>query len=274
MRCFLRFVPLVVLIAFGWHKQLSSTFASEATEVITNFERRDGFGAQFQTIIACVIYAELTNKKYVYSPFKMMEHNYDNDPDFIAKKEWLINFIDNFEMNDGHAHMPNVNLIYFFEANLDKCVASSALQNIKMIFRANKTRANYFNNENLNIVIHMRRPNSHDSRLGGVDTPDKVFLDIIDKLRMIYFDKKPLFHLHTQGNSEQFKAFEAPDIIFHINKSTEDAFTSMVLADVLVTSASSLSYTAGILSDGVVYYMPFWHAKLPGWISIDSLLVQ
>lgn len=274
MRCLLRPVPLVVLMAFGWHKQLSSAFGSEATEVITNFERQDGFGAQFQTIIACVIYAELTNKKYVYSPFKMMEHNYDNDPDFIAKKEWLINFINNFEMNDGHAHMPNVNLIYFFEANLDKCVASSALQNIKRIFRANKTRTNYFNNENLNIVIHMRRPNSHDSRLGGVDTPDKVFLDIIDKLRMIYFDKKPLFHLHTQGNSEQFKAFEAPDIIFHINESTEDAFTSMVLADVLVTSASSLSYTAGILSDGVVYYMPFWHVRLPSWISIDSLLGQ
>ena len=53
---------------------------------ITNPERTDGFGAQFQTIIASAIYAELNNIPYIYTPFKMMEHNYDNDPEFLPKK--------------------------------------------------------------------------------------------------------------------------------------------------------------------------------------------
>ena len=50
-----------------------------------------------------------------------------------------------------------------------------------------------------------------------------------------------------------------------INESIEDTFTSLVLADVLVISKSSYSYIAGILSEGIVYYQPFWHSPLPNW---------
>jgi hypothetical protein len=45
----------------------------------------------------------------------------------------------------------------------------------------------------------------------------------------------------------------------------------MVLADILVTGASSFSYTAGLLSEGIVYYIPFWHAPLPHWTPVDVL---
>ena len=62
------------------------------------------------------------------------------------------------------------------------------------------------------------------------------------------------------------------DIILHLNESVEDTFTAMVLADILVTSRSSFSYTAAILSEGIVYYMPFWHPPLPGWISVNEIL--
>ena len=229
---------------------------------VTNPKRSDGFGAQFQTIIASVIYAELTGQEYVYTPFKQMEHNYDHDPGYMEKKEWLINFIGNFEIKG---------LIDFFEANLLKCANSDALRKIKSIFRANKARDNYFNNENLNIVVHMRRPNSHDSRTGGTDTPEATFLTIIEKLRVVYGSEDPLFHIHSQGNIENFKAFNAPDIVLHLNESVEDSFCAMVLADVLVAGASSFSYTAGILAEGTVYYTPFWHEPLPHWISIETL---
>jgi hypothetical protein len=45
------------------------------SEIISNPCRTDGFGAQYQTIIYSVIYAELNNKEFRYSPFKKMEHN-------------------------------------------------------------------------------------------------------------------------------------------------------------------------------------------------------
>jgi len=73
---------------------------------VTNSRRKDGFGAQFQEVIAAVIYAEIQNKKFVYTPFKLMEHNYDNDPDFIAKKERLINFMTHFEVNTDPSLAP------------------------------------------------------------------------------------------------------------------------------------------------------------------------
>jgi hypothetical protein len=69
-------------------------------EVITNMKGIDGFGGQMLHIIITVVYAELHNKKFCYRPFEIMEHNYDNDPNFIARKEWLLNFIGNFETID------------------------------------------------------------------------------------------------------------------------------------------------------------------------------
>jgi hypothetical protein len=203
-----------------------------------------------------------------------MEHNYYKDPNFLAKKEQFINFIGNFEVNQGHHEVTSMapsQFIQFFEANLARCVKSLSLQKIKTIFRSNKNVCNYFNPEQFNIAVHIRRLNSHDSRIEGTDTADAIFLNTIHQLRIRYADKKPLFHIYSQGNKENFKAFQGEDVRMHLNETVEDSFAAMVFADVLVTAASSLSYTAGILSDGVIYYVPFWHSPLPHWISVETL---
>ena len=282
MRTILPYLYLFFIITLGLHKYIECATTPE--EVITNPQQREtnpkrgeGFGSQFQTIISSVVYAELNNKKYAYTPFLMMAHNYNNSPDFTSKKELFINFIDNFETIDtinkeNYRINSGVNYKAFFDANVIKCTNSHALKKIKRIFRANKKIDNYFNNENLNIVIHIRRPNPHDNRILGADTPDTVFFNIINRLRLVYSSKNPLFHLFSQGNSEDFKAFNVQDTVLHINESIEDTFLAMVLADVLVTGASSFSYTAGLLSEGTVYYIPFWHTPLPHWITVDSLL--
>jgi len=243
-----------------------------AKQIITNPRRSDGFGGQFQTIIYSVIYAELNNADYVYTPFSQMEHNYDNDSDFIAKKEWLINFIDNFEINKDNAIFPTTYFVTnFFEQNLNACYHSLALQKIKTIFKTNKKRDMYFDGTRFNIVVHLRRHNAHDCRIDGTDTPNSTYLEIINKLRKVYENKNPIFHIHSQGN-ENFEEFNASDIIFYLDTTVEDSFISMVFADVLVTSRSSFSYTAGIISEGTVYYMPFWHPPMPNWISIPEFL--
>lgn len=246
-----------------------------AEEVITNPKQSDGFGSQFQTIIASVIYAELHNKKYVYTPFEIMEHNYDRDPDFITKKEWLINFIDNFEgidSNNNYIINAKSNCKEFFDKNVSICAQSLALQKIKNIFRANKNVHHYFTHEHLNIAIHIRRPNTHDNRILGTDTPDMLFLTIMHQLRIMYAHEQPLFHIYSQGSASNFQPFIAQDTVLHLNGSVEDTFCAMVFADILVTGASSFSYTAALLSEGRVYYIPFWHAPLPHWISVDMLV--
>lgn len=248
---------------------------SRTDEIITNPIRSDGFGAQFQSIIMYAIYAELNNKQYVYTPFDTIEHNYSNDVDFIRKKEWLINFVDNFEVNRDRTIIPmkyNSEYLKFFEANPIAVANSDMLKKIKAIFRANKNTDDYFNNQNLNIAVHMRRPNPHDSRILWADTPEDVFFDIIEKLRHMYASHNPLFHLYSQGDRNNFKKFNAQDIILHIDESIEETFISMVLADVLVVGTSSFSYSAGFLSEGVIYYMPWWHVPLPHWISVEKIL--
>ena len=243
-------------------------------EIVTNPFRIDGFGAQFQTIIYSAIFAELNDLEFQYTPFKAMEHNYNNDPTFIQKKENFINFIGNFKINRDPSLQTKSSVeevIAFFESHLSQAANSATLKKIKALFRANKNRTNYFDDEHFHIAVHVRRHNAHDSRIAGTDTPDKVHLETIAYLRDVYATEKALFHIYSQGNLETFKKiYTGDDIIFHINESVESTFASMVLADALVTTASSLSYTAGILSEGAIYYIPFWHPPLPSWISLPA----
>ena len=55
------------------------------------------------------------------------------------------------------------------------------------------------------------------------------------------------------------------DTTLHINEDITTTFTGMVASNILITSRSSLSYLAGLLTDGVVYYQPFWHPPKKDW---------
>jgi hypothetical protein len=57
----------------------------------------------------------------------------------------------------------------------------------------------------------------------------------------------------------------------HLDESVEAAFSGLVFADALITSASSFSYVAAMLTDGVVYYKKFWHKPSMKWIIGDNL---
>jgi len=244
--------------------------SAAAEEVITNFCGSDGFGSQFQDIVSAVIFAEFNNKKFVYTPFKSMEHNYDNDPYFLIKKEWLINFIDNFELNTCGVQP----IVQWYRHHFDRHVVayskSEALKKIKKIFRANKPK-NWFDPDYFHVAVHIRRSNPHDCRVEGTTTPVHSYAQALDTLRIRFHDENLLFHIYSQGNSRDFRELAAPDVILHLNESIETTFISLVLADALIIGTSSMSHVAGWLSDGVVFYTPFWHPPLPHWTSIDTL---
>ena len=54
--------------------------------------------------------------------------------------------------------------------------------------------------------------------------------------------------------------------MLHLNDDVDNSFIGMVAADILVTSPSSLSYVAALISDGEIWYKPFWHPPLKHWI--------
>lgn len=240
--------------------------------VITNPRRWDGFGAQFLHVIDTALYAEVSGFKFLYTPFSAMEHNYDNDTDFLVKKECLINFMNNFEINlDANTPTPN-DVMSFFNHYVDECLNTDMYKKIKRIFRENKDFKLYYDAQRFNIAVHIRRPNPHDNRVDGTDTPDDFYINIIDKLREYYGDKNPLFHIYSQGPAENFDRYVADDIVLYLDTTIEYTFTAMVLADVLVMSRSDFSYAAAILSNGIVYYVPYGgHVSLPHWKLATSL---
>ena len=67
-----------------------------------------------------------------------------------------------------------------------------------------------------------------------------------------------------------FDAYKKYDPVLHLNENLLPTFTGMVASDVLVMSASSMSFAAGLLSDGTVYYHPFWHKPVDTWISDEK----
>ncbi len=250
---------------------IQSSIYANSGKIVTNSPRWDGFGSQFLCLIGSVINAELHNCIFEYTPFTKMEHNYTNDPKYLEKKEWLINFIGNFTI--AKPNTPYAQCNYHHEKNGGKVISESkSLKKIKKIFQSNKDIKNYLDTERFNIAVHVRRPNSHDNRLDGADTPDHTFLEIIAALRRKYKDKNPLFLIFSQGKNTQFKQYETNDTILRLNESIEDTFTSMVFADVLVAARSAMSYVAGLLSEGTVYYIPFSCKPLPHWILAFDLL--
>jgi len=248
---------------------------NKCSTFVTNINVQDGFGSQFQNIIASVFYAEANNVPFFYTPFTSMEHNYHNDPDFLQKKEHLINFLGNFELStDVKCDLKINSAKDFMDKNIQLFESSNTIRKIKEIFRSNKNREDFFSSEQFHIAVHIRRPNPHDSRIEGTNMADELFLEIINSLRNVYKEKKPIFHIFSQGNLDQFNAFIQPDIKLHLNDDIEFTFSAMVLADALVTSPSSLSYTAALISNGDIYYSPFWHSPLSSWVSNEELLLN
>ena len=236
-------------------------------------ERCDGFGAQFQTMIYCILIAENSGKKYIHTPIKSMEHNYENDPNFLLNVDNFMNLKNNYDCIENPYDVKKCEilstryLIDLFESNINFYLNSDSLKNIKNVFWMNKNR-NFFNNNKINIAVHIRRPNIHDTRIEGADTPMEYYFNIINTIKEKYInnDKSLLFHIYSQNDISDYDNFDKTNIQFHLNENMFDSFIGMVAADILVTSRSSLSYTAAILSDGEIYYTPFWHPPGEKWI--------
>lgn len=235
-------------------------------------ERTDGFGAQFQTMICSILILENSENQYIHTPIKSMEHNYDNDTEFISKVENCMNLI-NYnkslyinDINDIHA-LSICFIINTFDSNINTYLNPDyqPLKNIKKCFWENKNK-NFFNNNKLNVSVHIRRPNSNDDRIDGADTSLSYYFNIINIIKQKYHDKDLLFHIYSQNEINDYNDFDKTNLVFHLNENLFDTFIGLVAADILITSRSSFSYSASILSDGEIYYQPFWHPPGDKWI--------
>jgi hypothetical protein len=99
--------------------------------------------------------------------------------------------------------------------------------------------------------------------------PLEYHIKVMHKIYNDNLTKNIKFHIYSQGNIENFQEIvnlTEYNIEFHLNEFVLDTFNAMIFADVLATSKSSFSYVAALLSNGIIYYTPFWHRPLAHWI--------
>jgi hypothetical protein len=242
----------------------------------TTIDRDDGFGGQFQGFIWAIVIYETANYIYVHKPITNMAHNYNNINDFINNMEDLMNIRNNYicinslsdeEKNNLNKH-PIYDLRITFDSNVNYYLESSSFKNLKTNFWKNKEK-DFFKNNKMNVAVHVRRPNTHDNRIEGADTPDSYYLNLINFIRNKYKNNSTslMFHIYSQGIEENFNDYKNNDTLLHINEDLCNTFLGLVSADILVTSASSLSYSAALLSYGEIYYKQFWHPPSKEWIN-------
>lgn len=243
------------------------------TNSYTTIAAYDGFGAQYNRIIQTYIVCKMNNNDFLYTPIKCLDHNYNRDPNFVNDIENFINLKNNIPNNTnlvakeiGYTEV----IQEFFEKNIDEYCESKYMRFIKDCFWENKDR-DFFSNGKINVAVHIRRGNICDNGQAGdrITTPNGYYLNIMNKIRREYNNNNLLFHIYSQGNLNNFTEFKSDDVIFYLNDDVMKSFMGMVSADILVISPSALSYVAGLISDGTVYYKPFWHKPLKNWIIQD-----
>jgi hypothetical protein len=229
----------------------------------------DGFGAQYQKIIQTYILCKHNKLEFAYKPFIFVEHNYNNDTEYVNKLEKLINLKDNvINANDSTELDYNIHIRHQFEANIDFFCESEHMKFIQQCFWKNKDR-HFYKNDKINVAVHIRKENSHDNGLAGerATTPNSYYLNVMNQIRKKYGNV--LFHIYSQGKMTDFQQLIGSDVLFYLNHDIIKTFIGMVAANVLVISPSSFSYVAGLISDGVVYYKPFWHKPRRNWICVN-----
>lgn len=271
----------------------------------------DGFGAQFQRFIWTCIYAEeCEDATFIYRTPTKIAHNYNDDPQFIAKLETLMN-MKPYYTNYADVTAQNAKLIEagrneqvieiltphfydifnYIEKNIDACMKSKSMARIKEHYWRNKDRPNerariYRTDADgdgdgggytHHLAAHIRRPNCDDTRPnGGEEYTNAYYARSFLTIREKYPNKRIQFHVYSQGTDDKFADLLTHDIIgrdiiLHLNESNEDTYLGMTLADILVTSASSYSYSAAFFCDGDIYYTKFWHTPCSWWNQLEKL---
>ena len=255
----------------------------------TTAPRTDGFGAQFQNIIADILYTyNNTNHTYVFPNIASFEHNYTNDSGFTERLVRYMNMRSHFPLpaivSPREVKQFSHTTTYpFVEANLGRLLKSQTMKDMMAMFYEGKTTP--FDTQYYNVAVQIRRFNNVDTRMAGADTPHSYYLGLMNHIRATRTatatDKRPLrFHIYSQTTSTDTESvFKETycgndDTELHLNGDVLPTFHGMVFADALICSGSSFSYCAAFLSNGVVYYKRFWHRPADFWLIGDNILTR
>ena len=272
-------------------------------QYVSTLPRLDGFGAQFQNIIFDILFTHVMTPamQYVFPSnviHMKFEHNYGNDPTFSDRLIRLMNLNTHFNFKTETATTTatatatatatttvkrsvtfynGVKNYAFCETNLTRLLETTGFKSMQQLFFEGKRTPH--DAEFYNVAVHVRKYSASDMRIHRrMNEPTSYYVNVMRFITAGYKGTKPIrFHIYSQGNVVEFAEFAAfannakVEVVMHLDESVEDTFNGLVFADALVTSASSFSYVAAILTHGTVFYKKFWHKPSMKWIVGDDL---
>lgn len=117
------------------------------------------------------------------------------------------------------------------------------------------------------IVVHLRR-GSDETASVRFET-NEVLISNLKMLRSKYPKKN--IRIYTNDAPDLAEGELPQGVVVDDYTRPFAAVSHMAQAQVLLMAKSSLSYVAGLVSSGEVYYPNFWHPPMQDWIGLDEL---
>jgi hypothetical protein len=226
-----------------------------------------GFGAQYQSMMSGLAFADHNNYLYLHTPFTGIEHNLDVDKvnKFIGmnndelEKNGLMPRGGDEIISKGHApevHFAEKPSIYYTDKVLKK---------LRDFYHSTEKPQI----EPLDIAVHIRRGDVNPG-LANRYTNNDMYKKLIPILKNEYPGKK--ITIVSQGKLEDFNDLGLEKEGYMLNTDFYDTFHNLVCAKVLIVAKSSYSYSAALLNANTVYCPDFWHKPLDHWKSIETVI--
>ena len=250
------FFLLGLLIIITYQKNTEKL--SNKKKIYSIHGKTDGFGAQYQAILSGIAWADYKNYNYLHIPFSRVGHLQNKNELNELKKFIGIPYSKNIKSDIIQKYSKEVH----YSNNPDKYYTPMVLQKIRNFYYSTD-KPKIKNNDY--IAIHIRRGDV-TKKSPRRYTDNKYYEKIIKFLKEKYPNKT--IKIFSQGNKNDFKEI-SNSCIFELNKDLQYTFHSMVVAKVLVTAKSTLSYSAALLNKNTIYYINFSHKPLKSWHIIN-----
>jgi hypothetical protein len=245
--------------------------------------RTDGFGAQFQAMLAVLIAARIHGYAFVFSDIIDMDHG---SPAHEIQ-DLLYGFKEAFPSTGGkpwalHMLGPEDALVprglastaddVHYGPNPDAYYTPTFRREARALYMSGAARLRLRARPDV-IAVHVRRGDV-DQRPATIHrfVETDVYVRIIKSL-LSRFERD--VHVLSEGRAEDFAQLSAIDprrVLLRLNENFASAHYGMVTAWLLVTARSSFSYSAALLRTGPVFYLPFWHPPLKSWRDVGEAL--
>jgi len=279
-------------------------------KVVVTSQGQDGFGQEVMNRLLARAAALQRGYLYVHTPFTVLDHVQGNEAAMetfanlgadevdirTIQEDYVVHSEKKFDWsNPGKGKDPRGCSIIHACIHSRACcegASSEALAGTLGEMRARYLRtpkpALLFQDNEFNVAVHMRRNDALTKDHRKVVDEDALLV-AMRNVKVAVADvaggKAVRFHVFTQGSPSDLQGLaEEEGVTVHIDATTEQhgastpemaqslqvAFHSMVMADALVATSSSLGYAAGYLSEGRVFAFQHDRPPLKSWIMIDD----